>query len=158
MGETLNEQASAAVSNRITPGTEVFLPPPVRIHRRRPGRFPGGSPPRAHAISLCHALCRSGEKCRRPNRRAKPSRVPGADDAALGIYFDLLVKEFLPESRGGRTRRDAYRQDPSQANLIQLTRVVERRLRISRCAGTAERLLSRRNNSWRGGSTTRVIG
>jgi malonyl-CoA decarboxylase len=94
---------------------------------RRPGTVPRAAVRRArHAISLCHALMSErGEVSGARIAREALAAYQDLDDAALGIYFDLLVKEFSPDPEEVGRVADAYRQDPSQANLIQLQRVVE---------------------------------
>jgi malonyl-CoA decarboxylase len=47
------------------------------------------------------------------------------DEASLGMFFDLLVKEFSPDPEEVRRIADAYGRDPSQANLIRLQHAVE---------------------------------
>jgi malonyl-CoA decarboxylase len=94
---------------------------------RRPGTVPRSAVRRArHAISLCHALMSErGEVSGGRIAREALAAYQELDDAALGIYFDLLVKEFSPDPGEVGRAADAYRQDPSQANLIELQRVVE---------------------------------
>ncbi|HET7766353.1 MAG TPA: malonyl-CoA decarboxylase [Burkholderiales bacterium] len=79
-----------------------------------------------HAVSLCHALMSErGEVSGARIAREALSAYQALDDAALGIYFDLLVKEFSPDPEEVGRVADAYRLDPSQANLIELQRVAE---------------------------------
>ncbi|HTQ74608.1 MAG TPA: malonyl-CoA decarboxylase [Burkholderiales bacterium] len=94
---------------------------------RRPGTVPRAAVRRArHAISLCHALMSErGEVSGARIAREALAAYLELDEAALGIYFDLLVKEFSPDPEQVGRIADAYRQDPSPANLIQLQRVVE---------------------------------
>ena len=94
---------------------------------RRPGMVPRAAVRRArHAISLCHALMSErGEVSGARIAREALAAYQDLDDAALGIYFDLLVKEFSPDPEEVGRVADAYRQDPSQANLIELQRVAE---------------------------------
>ena len=47
------------------------------------------------------------------------------DKTALAIFFDLLSKEFSPDPEEVGRVADAYRQDPSQGNLVRLQRAVE---------------------------------
>ena len=63
----------------------------------------------------------------RPARIAREalSAYEELDEAALGIYFDLLVKEFSPDPEAVGRVADAYRLEPSQVNLIHLQRAVE---------------------------------
>jgi malonyl-CoA decarboxylase len=94
---------------------------------RRPGTAPRAAVRRArHSISLCHALMSErGEVSGARIAREALAAYQELDDAALGIYFDLLVKEFSPDPEEVGRVADAYRSDPTQANLIQLQRVVE---------------------------------
>jgi malonyl-CoA decarboxylase len=94
---------------------------------RRPGMVPRAAVRRArHAISLCHALMSErGEVSGARIAREALAAYRELDEPALGIYFDLLVKEFSPDPEEVGRAADAYRQDPTQANLIQLQRVVE---------------------------------
>jgi len=94
---------------------------------RRPGTVSRAAVRRArHAVSLCHALMSErGEVSGARIAREALSAYQELDEPALGIYFDLLVKEFSPDPEEVGRVADAYRQDPTQANLIQLQRVVE---------------------------------
>jgi malonyl-CoA decarboxylase len=94
---------------------------------RRPGTVPRAAVRRGrNAISLCHALMSErGEVSGARIARDALAAYQELDDAALGIYFDLLVKEFSPDPEEVGRAADAYRQDPSQANLVHLQRVVE---------------------------------
>jgi len=94
---------------------------------RRPGTVSRSAVRRArHAISLCHALMSErGEVSGARIAREALVAYHELDDAALGIYFDLLVKEFSPDPEQVGRVADAYRQDPSQTILIELQRVVE---------------------------------
>ncbi len=94
---------------------------------RRPGIVPRAAVRRArHAISLCHALMSErGEVSGARIAREALFAYEDLDESALGIYFDLLVKEFSPDPEEVGRAADAYRADPSQANLIELQRVVE---------------------------------
>jgi malonyl-CoA decarboxylase len=94
---------------------------------RRPGIVPRAAVRRArHAISLCHALMSErGEVSGARIAREALSAYQELDEAALGIYCDLLVKEFSPDPEEVGRAADAYRADPSQANLIELQHVVE---------------------------------
>lgn len=47
------------------------------------------------------------------------------DDAAAAVFFDLLAKEFSPDPRAVERCAQAYRDDPSQANLLRLQQAVE---------------------------------
>ena len=68
------------------------------------------------------------------------------DETALAIFFDLLVKEFSPDPEGVGRAADAYRLDPSQANLIRLQRAVE--TPRTRALPAAQHGLGRHRASW----------
>jgi malonyl-CoA decarboxylase len=93
-----------------------------------------GDPPRAavrdarRAIWLCHALLSErGDVAGARLARETLAAYQGLEDLALGVFFDLLIKEFSPDPQDVVRVADAYRQDPSQPNLIQLQRAVEPR-------------------------------
>jgi malonyl-CoA decarboxylase len=78
------------------------------------------------AIGLCHALMSErGEVSGARIAREALAAYQVLDETALGIFFDLLVKEFSPDPGIVGRVADAYRQDPSQANLIRLQQAVE---------------------------------
>ena len=93
-----------------------------------------GDPPRAavrdarRAIWLCHALLSErGDVAGARLARETLAAYQGLEDLALGVFFDLLIKEFSPDPQDVVRVADAYRQDPSQPNLIRLQRAVEPR-------------------------------
>src|SRR5262245_40968340 len=94
---------------------------------RRPGTVPRAAVRRARpALCLCPApMSARGEVAGARIAREALAAYQELDDAALGIYFDLLVKEFPPDPEAVGRVADAYRQDPSQANLILLQQVIE---------------------------------
>ena len=110
-----------------SPATKSFFRRLFGSIGRRPGRVPRAAVRRArHAISLCHALMSErGEVSGARIAREALAAYQDLDEASLGIYFDLLVKEFSPDPEEVGRIADAYRQDPSQANLIHLQRVIE---------------------------------
>lgn len=85
-------------------------------------------------------------------------------DAAQGLFFDLLVAEFSPDPQRVARAADAYRESPSQENLIGLQQAVEpprqelfRRLNMAsggtaRLVGMRKRLLRdlREQREWQG--------
>ena len=91
-----------------------------------------GTPPRAAArsargaIALCHALLSErGEVSGARLARETLTAYQALDQGALGIFFDLLVKEFSPDpGKVGRIAA-AYGDDPSQINLVRLQHAVE---------------------------------
>jgi len=95
----------------------------------RPG---AGDVPRAairdarRAIWLCHALLSErGDVSGARLARDALAAYQNLEDAALGVFFDLLVKEFSPDPQHVGHAADAYRQDASQSNLIRLQHAVE---------------------------------
>ncbi|HET7200912.1 MAG TPA: malonyl-CoA decarboxylase [Burkholderiales bacterium] len=78
------------------------------------------------AITLCHALMSErGEVSGARIAREALGAYQTLDEPALWVFFDLLVKEFSPDPGIVGRVADAYRQDPSQANLIRLQQAVE---------------------------------
>jgi len=91
-----------------------------------------GDPPRAavrdarRAIWLCHALLSErGDVSGARLAREALAAYQGLEDPALGVFYDLLVKEFSPDPQEVARVADSYHQDPSQSNLIRLQSVVE---------------------------------
>jgi malonyl-CoA decarboxylase len=78
------------------------------------------------AIALCHAL-RSERGEVSGARLAKDALVAyrSLNEAGLAVFYDLLVEQFSPDPEEVERCADAYRNEPSQANLIQLEHVVE---------------------------------
>src|SRR3981081_897564 len=92
------------------------------ITRRPPNTVPRAAIRDARrTISLCHALLseRGDISGARFAREALPADQQ-LDESALGVFFDLLVKEFSPDPEEVGRLADAYRRDASQANLIRL--------------------------------------
>ena len=94
--------------------------------RRRPA---GSRAPRRHAgrvIALCHALLSErGEVSGARLARDALTAYRSLDEAGLDIFYDLLVEQFSPDPEEVERCADAYRREPSQANLIQLVHAVE---------------------------------
>jgi malonyl-CoA decarboxylase len=98
-------------------------------------------------VRLCHALLSergevSGARLAIELRRA----YTALDAAARDAFFDSLVDEFSPERGQVAAAADAYKQDPTPANLIHLQDVVE----------PARQELFRRFNMAAGGTATLV--
>jgi malonyl-CoA decarboxylase len=95
--------------------------------RRRPGSLPRAAVRKArNAVTLCHALMSErGEVSGAHIAREALAAYQQLDEKALAIYFDLLVKEFSPDPEAVGRVADAYRQEPSQGNLVRLQRAVE---------------------------------
>jgi malonyl-CoA decarboxylase len=78
------------------------------------------------AISLCHEiLSQRGEVSGARLAREALAAYQALEGSELDAFFDLLVKEFSPDPEEVGRCADAYRRDPSQANLVRLQRVVE---------------------------------
>jgi malonyl-CoA decarboxylase len=94
---------------------------------RRPGSLPRAAVRSArNAVSLCHALMSErGEVSGARIAREALAAYQALDEKALAIYFDFLVKEFSPDPEEVGRVADAYRDEPSQANLVRLQRAVE---------------------------------
>jgi malonyl-CoA decarboxylase len=94
---------------------------------RRPGSLPRAAVRSArHAVSLCHSLMSErGEVSGARIAREALAAYQALDEKALAIYFDFLVKEFSPDPEEVGRVADAYRKEPSQANLVRLQRAVE---------------------------------
>jgi malonyl-CoA decarboxylase len=91
---------------------------------RAPSRATGRSAGRA--IALCHALLSErGEVSGARLAKEALASYHALDAPALGVFFDLLVKEFSPKPEEVGESADAYHRDPSQPHLIRLQQVVE---------------------------------
>jgi malonyl-CoA decarboxylase len=78
------------------------------------------------AIALCHEiLSERGEVSGARLAREALAEYQALEGFALVAFFDLLVKEFSPDPEEVGRCADAYRREPSQANLVRLQRVVE---------------------------------
>ena len=77
-------------------------------------------------VSLCHALLSErGEASGAALAREALAAYRMLAGPALAAFFDVLAEEFSPDPEAVGLAADAYRQDPSQANLIRLQDVVE---------------------------------
>ncbi len=77
-------------------------------------------------VSLCHALLSErGEASGAALAREALAAYRMLAGPALAAFFDVLAEEFSPEPEAVGQAADAYRQDPSQANLIRLQDVIE---------------------------------
>jgi malonyl-CoA decarboxylase len=91
-----------------------------RADSRATGRHAG------RAIALCHALLSErGEVSGARLAREALAAYRTLDEASLHVFFDLLVRQFSPDPAQVAARAGAYRNDPSQANLIALQYAVE---------------------------------
>ena len=78
------------------------------------------------AISLCHALLSErGEVSGLRIAGELLTAYQSLEPAALEVFFDRLVEEFSPRPEEVGRAVDAYRGDPSQANLVRLQAKVE---------------------------------
>jgi len=79
-----------------------------------------------HTISMCHALLSErGEVSGARLATDVLAAYQSLEAPALDVFFDLLVDEFSPDPEAVGRAADAYRDDPSQANLIHLQQAVE---------------------------------
>ena len=78
------------------------------------------------AISLCHALMSErGEVSGARLAHEALAAYQTLEGPAAAAFFDLLVDEFSPDPEAVERFADAYRREPSQANLILLQHAVE---------------------------------
>ena len=78
------------------------------------------------AIALCHALLSErGEVSGARLARDALSAYHALDESGLGVFFDLLVEQFSPDPEEVERCADAYRSEPTQANVIALQHAVE---------------------------------
>jgi len=89
-------------------------------------RLPGVSRGVVKAISLCHSLLSergesSGDRIASEALLAYQS----LDGPSLGAFFNLLIQEFSPDPDKVGRAGEAYREEPSAANLARLQRVAE---------------------------------
>jgi len=102
-------------------------------------------------VALCHALLSErGEASGAALAREALAAYRELAGPALGAFFDVLAQEFSPDPEAVDQAAHAYRQEPSQANLITLQQVVEsprqelfRRLNLA-AGGTAALVQMRR--------------
>lgn len=102
-------------------------------------------------VALCHALLSErGEASGAALAREALAAYRELAGPALGAFFDVLAEEFSPDPEAVDAAAYAYRQEPSQAKLIRLQRVVEsprqelfRRLNLA-AGGTAALVEMRR--------------
>jgi malonyl-CoA decarboxylase len=108
--------------------------PPAFLHRLFNARpAPTGTPlPRAavraarRAIELCHALTSErGEVSGARLAREALAAYKALDPVATGVFFDLIAKEFSPDPDAVGRCAQAYRDDPTQVNLIRLQQAAE---------------------------------
>lgn len=77
-------------------------------------------------VALCRALIsQRGEATGAALAREALAAYSALQDGPLDAFFDILASDFSPDPGEVGHAADAYRQDPSQANLVQLLRVVE---------------------------------
>lgn len=110
-------------------------PRPSLLHFRRyfrPAAHRGRAASRAagrhagRAIALCHALLSErGEVSGARLAREALAAYRALDGSSLGLFFDLLVREFSPDPASVERCAEAYRNDPSQSHLLALQHAVE---------------------------------
>ena len=101
-------------------------------------RLLGSAPPRPGApsraavgsarrvASICHELqSRRGEGSGAFIARDALAAYQSLDEPALEVFFTILVKEFSLDPEAVGRFADAYRKEPSSANLVRLQRAVE---------------------------------
>ncbi len=77
-------------------------------------------------VALCHALLSErGEASGAALSREALEAYRTLSGPALHAFFDMLAQEFSPDPEAVEDAAGAYRQEPSQANLIRLQHVVE---------------------------------
>jgi len=78
------------------------------------------------AVELCHALMSErGEVSGARLACEALASYQALDAATAAVFFDLLAEEFSPDPQVVGRRAQAYRDDPSQANLILLQQAAE---------------------------------
>jgi malonyl-CoA decarboxylase len=78
------------------------------------------------AVTLCRALLsQRGEASGAALAREVLAAYDSLQGAALEAFFDVLADEFSPDPQDVGRAADAYRREPSQANLVRLVHVVE---------------------------------
>ncbi len=93
----------------------------------RPGVLPRAAVRSAReAVSLCRALLSErGEVSGARISREALAAYQALDEPALDVFFSLLLKEFSPDATEIQRAADAYRMQPSPANLRHLQRAME---------------------------------
>jgi len=103
--------------------------PPAFIKRLFTPAANTGSKPDRHTrrtVALCHALLSErGEASGAALAREALAAYRMLSGPALAAFFDVLAEEFSPDPGAVGEAADAYRRDPSPANLIQLQYAVE---------------------------------
>ena len=110
-----------------SPARIPFLHRMFGTFARRPGSLSRTAVRAARrTVSLCHALLSErGEVSGARIAREALGSYQTLDERALGVFFDLLAKEFSLDPEEVSRVADAYRRDPSHANLVRLQRAVE---------------------------------
>jgi malonyl-CoA decarboxylase len=79
-----------------------------------------------HVVDLCRSLlAEQGEPSRAHLATQLLRAYEALDSAARAVFFDLLVTEFSPDPVELGRAADAYRIEPSQANLVRLQTATE---------------------------------
>jgi malonyl-CoA decarboxylase len=90
------------------------------------GREEGGDRGTRHVLSLCRALLgERGEASGVALARETLAAYRELDAEARGQFFDILAREFSPAPDEVGRAADAYRYDPTPANLLRLQEVIE---------------------------------
>jgi len=78
------------------------------------------------AVTLCRALLsQRGEASGAAIAREALASYNALEGPALDAFFDVLAHEFSPDPKDVERVVEAYRLEPTQANLVRLVRVVE---------------------------------
>jgi malonyl-CoA decarboxylase len=90
------------------------------------GRESGLDPRARQALSICRALLSErGEASGAALAREALTAYQSLDAGARAQFFDALAKEFSPLPEAVGRAADAYRDDPTSANLLRLQEVIE---------------------------------
>jgi malonyl-CoA decarboxylase len=119
-----------------------------------PGKGSGANGADRHTrktVTLCRELLsQRGEASGAALAREVLTAYDALQGPSLAAFFDVLTDELSPDPQDVGRAADAYRQEPTQANLVRLCRVVEprrqelfRRLNLA-AAGTAALVEMRR--------------
>jgi malonyl-CoA decarboxylase len=95
---------------------------------RRPAEPSGATGTRdaQRALTLCHALlAERGEASVARLAAEALAACTSLDDAALEVFWDGLVDQFLPDEERARQAAEMYAGEPSPLNLIQLQVAVD---------------------------------
>ena len=96
------------------------------LHRLFGGRGAGSRPACGDVIALCRNLLgEKGESSGAALARDTLAAFGALDPASRDQFFDILAAEFSPSPEAVGKAADAYRDEPTSANLMRLQAVVE---------------------------------